>query len=149
MEVKNTDERTELINPNKSKNKRSDIKLKGQNEKDLKTDVINLDKPINSIRFNNDYTSGNNANNNLFSNNDNVNTFDKNYDPNSKQNGYDGAKTNNDASKNNIKGKQEDISIVDITKGGRIITDLEIKNAPVLVLEVNYFLFFLYLQYAF
>jgi len=51
MEVKNTDERTELINPNKSKNKRLDNKLKGQNEKDnLKTDIINLDKPTNSNR---------------------------------------------------------------------------------------------------
>ncbi len=49
MEVKNTDERTELINPNKSRNKKSDSKLKGQYEKDnMKTDVINLDKPMNS-----------------------------------------------------------------------------------------------------
>lgn len=46
-------------------------------------------------------------------------------------------KNNNETSKTNIKGKQEDISIVDITKGGRIITDLEIKNAPVLHLEVS------------
>lgn len=131
MEVKNTDERTELINPSKSKNKRSDNMLKGQNEKDfMKTDVINLDKPMNS-----NSNTGNTANNNLFNNNDNLIGGNKYSDPNNKQNGYD-AKNDKDASKNNFKGKQEDISIVDITKGGRIITDLEIKNAPVLLLEV-------------
>ena len=139
MEVKNTDERTELMNTSKSKNKKSDNKLKGQNEKDFKTDIINLDKPINSnsnnMNYKNDYSAGNKLNNNLFNNNDNLVAGDKISDPISKQNGYD-AKNNNDAFKLNIKGKQEDISIVDITKGGRVITDLEIKNAPVLLLEV-------------
>jgi hypothetical protein len=117
------------MNPNKIKNKKSDNNSRGQNQ-NMKTDIINLDKPMNSIssnniNFKNHIIAGNN--NNLLNNNDNLG--EKLSDLNIKQNGYD-------ASKNNIKAKQEDISIVDITKGGRIITDLEINYAPVLLLEV-------------
>lgn len=139
MEVKNSDERTELMNASKSKNKKIDNKLKGQSEKDnFKTDIINLDKPMNSnssnnLNIKNEIFVGDNKNKNMLNNNENLLGDNKVTEPNYKLNG-------NDGSKNNIKGKQEDISIFDITKGGRIITDLEVKNAPILILEVIFIL---------
>ncbi len=73
MEVKNIDERTDLKNQSKSQNKKSDYKLKGQNEKDSKTDVINLDKPINlnNMNYKSDYAGGKYVNNNFININDN------------------------------------------------------------------------------
>lgn len=142
MEVKNSDDRVELIQSSKSKNnKKSDNKISNRNDRETtKTDVINLDKPMNSNNSNliNSKSEKININTN---NNDHNNNFDaglnKINETGNKQNGVD-SKSNNEIQKNvNLKGKQEDISIFDITNGGRVITDLEIKNAPVLLLEVN------------
>lgn len=133
MEVKNQDEKIEFINSSKSKSKNSLKNSGGRNntEKEgYKTDIINLDKPMNSPSSN-PITSKNEQNNRI-NNSSNINN---------QQNGVDGKNinnTNNDIVKTaNLKGKQEDISIVEITSGGRVISDLEIKNAPILLLEVN------------
>jgi hypothetical protein len=37
----------------------------------------------------------------------------------------------------NLNGKQEDFSIFDITNGQREITEEEVKNAPMIMIEVN------------
>ncbi len=73
----------------------------------------------------------------VLNNNENIVSLNKITETSNKLNGVD-SKPNYEIQKiPNMKGKQEDISIVDITNGGRIITDLEIKNAPVLLLEVK------------
>jgi len=151
MEVKNSDERIELMNSSKSKIKKSDNKTINKNDREIiKSDVINLDRPMNSTSSNifnsrNDKISINNFNNNTSStntNNENYLITEKINDLNIKQNVFDSKdknNINNEGPKNsNFKAKQEDISIVDITKGGRIISDADINNAPVLILEVNY-----------
>ena len=38
----------------------------------------------------------------------------------------------------NIKGKQEDLSIFEITNGLRVITEKEVNNAHTLTIEVNF-----------
>ena len=123
IDVKNSEENSQNTNLKLQKNsnsKRDDNK--SSNRYDIqKTDIINLDRPTNSNNSN--FFSTKNEKFNYIDNNNKLNGFDV-------KNSTDFQKTPN------MKGKQEDISIVDLLNGVRVITESEIKNAPTLTIEV-------------
>lgn len=124
IEVKTSEENSQNTNlklQKSSNSKRDDNK--SSNRYDIqKTDMINLDRPTNS------------TSSNFFSTkNEKFNYIDNN---NNKLNGFDVKNSAEFQKTPNLKGKQEDISIVDLLNGVRVITESEIKNAPTLTIEV-------------
>lgn len=117
--------------------------LNNNNNNHYKDNVSNLS--INKIVQQNDNNPSSNVNNH-----GNLNTHSSNKEGSNKNIVNNSNYNSNNNHKNNAQGshvanaapgagKKEDASIVDITSASRVITDEDVKNAPLLTIEVFFF----------